>query len=173
MSLPVSPPARRVFAAIVFGGGAPSFDWQRTTETRRGSRSVPLLREPLLLVAVGVIRMVQEDFDAEKTWSYRRDTHRSAALMILVSVFLSQSRFLLPSRCLLPNLRTEMHGGARIRQWRAVPADERSPASLVVATRIRSGRTARGDATPVQHTPGTSAVVDLCSRRRCVNSNPL
>ena len=43
-------------------------------------------------------------------------------------------------------------------------------ASLVVATRIRSSRTARGDATPVQHTPGTSAVVDLCSRRRRVNS---
>src|SRR6267154_3479638 len=59
----------------------------------------------------------------------------------------------------LPNPRTEMQGGARIRQWRAVPADERSPASLVVATRIRSGRTARGDATPVQHPPGT----DLCS----------
>jgi len=39
MSLPVSPPARRVFAAIVFEGGAPSFDWQRTTEQARESLS--------------------------------------------------------------------------------------------------------------------------------------
>jgi hypothetical protein len=55
MALPVSPPARRVFAVMVFGGGAP-----RLIAThdgiRRVSRSVPLLREPLLLVAVGVIR---------------------------------------------------------------------------------------------------------------------
>ena len=34
-------------------------------------------------------------------------------------------------------------------------------ARLVVATSIRSSRTARGDATPMQHTPGASALVDL------------
>jgi hypothetical protein len=65
-------------------------------------------------------------------------------------------------------------GGARIRTMaRSTRRRAITRASLVVATRIRSTRTARGDATPVQHTPGTSAVVDLCSRRRCVNSNPL
>ena len=37
-------------------------------------------------------------------------------------------------------------------QWRAVPADERSPAPAWWQP-IRSSRTARGDATPVQHTP--------------------
>ena len=50
-------------------------------------------------------------------------------------------------------------------QWRAVPADERSPAPAwwwqpafeVVAQ---------------QDTPGASAVVDLCRRRRCANGNP-
>src|SRR6267142_4826297 len=36
MALRVSPPARRVFAAMVFGGGVPRFDWQRTTETGEG-----------------------------------------------------------------------------------------------------------------------------------------
>src|SRR3979490_1107286 len=36
MPLPVSPAARRVFAAMVFGSGAPSFDWQRATETGEG-----------------------------------------------------------------------------------------------------------------------------------------
>ena len=35
--------------------------------------------------------MVQEDFDAEKTWSYRRDTHRSLALMILIASVRSRS----------------------------------------------------------------------------------
>ena len=39
---------------MVFGGGAPLFDGQGTTETGEGSRSVPLLRDPLPLVAVGV-----------------------------------------------------------------------------------------------------------------------
>ena len=62
-------------------------------------------------------------------------------------------------------------GGARIRTMaRRTRRRAITRASLVVATRIRSTRTARGDATPVQHTPGTSAVVDLCSRRRRVNS---
>jgi len=62
-------------------------------------------------------------------------------------------------------------GGARIRAMaRSTGRRAITRASLVVATRIRSSRIARGDATPVQHTPGTSAVVDLCSRRRRVNS---
>jgi hypothetical protein len=58
-------------------------------------------------------------------------------------------------------------------QWRAVPADERSPAPAwwwqpafeVVAQQEEMP-------TPVQHTPGASAVVDLCRRRRCANGNP-
>jgi hypothetical protein len=64
-------------------------------------------------------------------------------------------------------------GGARIRAM-AHSTGKRAitRAGLVVATRIRSSRTARGDATPVQHTPGASAAVDLGRRRRCANSNP-
>ena len=64
-------------------------------------------------------------------------------------------------------------GGARIRTMaRSTRRQAITRAGLVVATRIRSSRTAREDATPVQHTPGASAVVNLCRRRRCVNSNP-
>jgi len=74
---------------MVFAGGAPSFDWQRTTETGEG---VAQLREPLLFGGSwSYTLMVQEDFDAEKTGSYRRDTHRSAALMILVVSVRSRS----------------------------------------------------------------------------------
>ena len=59
-------------------------------------------------------------------------------------------------------------GGAQIRTMaRSTRRRAITRASLVVATRIRSSRIARGDATPVQHTAGASAVVD-----RCVNSNP-
>jgi hypothetical protein len=126
-------------------------------------------------------QMVQENLDAGKTGSYCRDTHRSLALMIVIA----SVRFRSPDSCRHQAFFEPEDGNAsrgkisiragvaRIRTMaRSTRRRAITRANRVVATRIRSSRAARGDATPVQHTPGTSTVVDLCSRRRCVNSNP-
>jgi hypothetical protein len=101
MSLPVSPPARRVFAVMVFGGAAHP----------RLIGNARLLQDPLLLVAVEVIRRWSRK--TSRVVSSRHppkcgtnDSDRQCSF--------SQSRFLLPSGCLLPNLRTENASGRKI-----------------------------------------------------------
>jgi hypothetical protein len=90
--------------------------------------------------------VVQEDLDAEKTGSSRRDiTEVRRANDSDRQCSFSRSRLLLPSGCLLPNLRTENASGQNFNSsgWCAIRTMARSTcrraitrASLVVATRI-------------------------------------